>query len=104
MACEICAFKNPKQTATAIWIKDGKLLVAKRNQEPLMGRWDFVGGFLNEGEEPLEALKREIKEELNVKVKGRNFWEIFPARTLLKKITFRLPARLIWFQQMKILN
>ena len=88
MECEICAFRNPKQTATAICIKDGKLLVVKRNQEPFKGKWDFVGGFLNEGELPLEALRREIKEELNVNVKRAEFLGDFPGTCSYKEHNF----------------
>jgi mutator protein MutT len=66
--CLLCSFENPKPTATAIIIKDQKLLVGKRNLkgEPFYGKWDFFGGFLKKGETPEEALKREIKEELGV--------------------------------------
>ncbi len=64
--CVLCKFENPKPTATAIIIEDQKLLVAKRNLkgEPFYGKWDFIGGFLQKGDTPEQALKREIKEEL----------------------------------------
>lgn len=62
--CEICKFNNPKGTATAVIIKDGKLLVLKRNEEPLKGEWDLPGGFMHQGELPEETLRRELKEEL----------------------------------------
>ena len=64
--CELCAFENPKPTATAVVIREQKLLVAKRNEEPFKGKWDFIGGYLQQGETPEEALQREIKEELGV--------------------------------------
>lgn len=64
--CVLCAFENPKPTVTAIIIKNGALMVVKRNQEPWKNKWDFVGGYMQKGETPEEALKREIKEELNV--------------------------------------
>ncbi len=66
MNCEKCSFRNPSATATAVIIKDGKILLVKRSQEPYKGDWDFPGGFIEEGEKPLEALKREVKEELGV--------------------------------------
>src|SRR3989338_1209236 len=67
--CLLCSFENPKLSATAVVIRDGKLLVAKRNEEPFKGEWDFVGGYVGKNETPEEALKRELKEELNVESK-----------------------------------
>lgn len=64
--CELCAFNNPKATVTAIIIKDNKILLLKRNEEPFKGQWDLPGGFMQEKETPSEALKREVKEELGV--------------------------------------
>ena len=62
----MCKFENPKPTATAIIIKDQKLLVAKRVEEPFKGKWDFIGGYVQKNETSEGALKREIKEELGV--------------------------------------
>lgn len=64
--CPLCKFENPKITATGIVIKDQKLMALKRNEKPFKGNWDFMGGYLQKGETPEEALKREIKEELGV--------------------------------------
>ncbi|MFA5828795.1 MAG: NUDIX domain-containing protein [Candidatus Shapirobacteria bacterium] len=64
--CELCKFENPKPTVTAVIIRDGKILVLKRNENPFAGEWDFAGGYLQKNETPEEALKRELKEELGV--------------------------------------
>lgn len=53
-------------------ICDSKLLCAQRSYpEKLRGKWELPGGKVREGEEPVLALVREIKEELD--------WEIPPA-------------------------
>lgn len=64
--CDLCKFNNPRPSTAGIIIKDGELLVAKRAQDPLKGEWDFLGGYIGEGETPEEAHKREIKEELGI--------------------------------------
>ena len=53
-----------------IIVDENKILVAQRSiqkEHPL--KWEFPGGKVNENENPIEALKREIKEELSVDVK-----------------------------------
>src|SRR3989344_4107191 len=83
--CELCAFKNPKATATAIIIKDNRLLLLKRNEDPFKGRWDLPGGFMQEEETPSEALKREIKEELGADEIKLTFIKSLPGKAYWKK-------------------
>lgn len=65
-ACQMCSFRNPKGTSTAIIIKDNKLLLLKRSEEPFLNHWDLPGGFMQEKETPEQALRREMKEELGI--------------------------------------
>jgi len=51
-----------------IYVRDGKILLMKRNLEPFKGFWHVVGGHVNENENPMEALKREFKEETNLDI------------------------------------
>ena len=56
--------------AAGLVFKDGKLLIAKRPENShLGGMWEFPGGKLEFGESYEICLKREIKEELGVKLK-----------------------------------
>jgi len=53
----------------AIIIKNDKYFIAQRNRNKHMGlRWEFPGGKVEQGETFEIALKREIKEELNIDI------------------------------------
>ena len=57
----------------AIIIKNGKYFIAQRNRNKHMGlSWEFPGGKVEEGETFEIALKREIKEELNIEINIKN--------------------------------
>ncbi len=57
----------------AIIIKDDKYFIAQRNRNKHMGlSWEFPGGKVEEGESFEIALKREIKEELNIEINIKN--------------------------------
>lgn len=49
--------------------EQNKILVAKRDSNRILhDMWEFPGGKIESGETPQEAIKREIKEELNVDI------------------------------------
>jgi ADP-ribose pyrophosphatase YjhB (NUDIX family) len=52
---------------------DGRMLLARRAREPDAGLWDLLGGFLEEGEHPLEGLRRELLEETGLEVEPHDF-------------------------------
>lgn len=62
--------KTPHYTvAAAVISRDGQILIAQRPEDGLLGGlWEFPGGKLEEGEDLLACLKREIREELNVEI------------------------------------
>ena len=50
-------------------VKDDKIILAKRKEDDaLAGKWEFPGGKIEEGEDPFQALVREIREELGIDV------------------------------------
>jgi ADP-ribose pyrophosphatase YjhB (NUDIX family) len=44
----------------------GRVLLARRGIEPFYGDWNTIGGFLGYQEDPLDGLKREVREETGV--------------------------------------
>jgi 8-oxo-dGTP diphosphatase len=63
-SCGLEEYANPAPTASAV-IRDGegRILLARRAADPGAGLWDLLGGFMDEGEDPLETLRRELREE-----------------------------------------
>ena len=54
----------------AIIYVGNKILVTQRSHRmSLPLKWEFPGGKLEKGESEIECIKREIKEELNIKIK-----------------------------------
>ena len=62
------------QVVAGIIYKDRKILIAKRNlQKDQGGQWEFPGGKVEKGETNEEALKREIKEELDADIEVKEY-------------------------------
>ncbi len=74
--CPSCGFRtwaSSKPTACALCAQEGRLLLVRRAGDPFRGYWDLPGGFLDEGEHPLDALKREVLEETSLEVEPEDF-------------------------------
>ena len=52
-------------------------MLSKRAIEPAAGKWDLPGGFLEEGEHPIECLHRELREEADVGLRDTEFIGVF---------------------------
>jgi ADP-ribose pyrophosphatase YjhB (NUDIX family) len=64
--------------ASALVVDDaGRILLGRRAYEPDAGLWDLLGGFLEEGEPPLDGLHRELLEETALEVEAGPFLGAF---------------------------
>jgi ADP-ribose pyrophosphatase YjhB (NUDIX family) len=71
LACEDCDswyWGNAIPGVQGILERDGRILLARRAHDPRRGHWDLPGGFVNETEHPLDALRREFLEETGLDV------------------------------------
>jgi 8-oxo-dGTP diphosphatase len=60
-------FSSMKQVVAALILKNGKLLVCQRTRHQSMPlKWEFPGGKIEDGEQPRDALRRELEEELGI--------------------------------------
>lgn len=56
-----------KQVVAGLIFQDGKVLVCQRTKHQTMPlKWEFPGGKIEEGEQPRDALRRELQEELGI--------------------------------------
>lgn len=63
------------EVVAAITIKDGQVFATQRGYGEFQGWWEFPGGKMETGESPQEALKREIREELDAEIQVNELLE-----------------------------
>ena len=89
--CRSCGYvghANAVPGAEAVCFDErGRVLLGRRAFDPGAGRWDLPGGFLHEDEHPVDALRREIREETALEIEPLEFlgfWlEPYDGRTVL---------------------
>jgi ADP-ribose pyrophosphatase YjhB (NUDIX family) len=76
-SCPDCDFEHFAGSATAVAAlvldDEGSVLLARRGIEPDLGLWDTPGGFVEEGEDPRDALVRELHEETGLEIEVGEF-------------------------------
>ncbi len=80
--CEECKFiyfiNSSAAVACLIISPEGKLLLTRRAIEPAKGMLDLPGGFVEPMERVEDAIGREIREELGVRITNIKFLVSFP--------------------------
>ncbi len=71
--CPQCAwifFADPKVAVALLVVNEGKILLVQRSNEPYRGLWSLPAGFVDAGEDPVEAAARECREETGLEVRA----------------------------------
>jgi ADP-ribose pyrophosphatase YjhB (NUDIX family) len=72
--CGFVAYAASAPTVCALVSDEaGRLLLARRSAAVFDGYWDLPGGFLGEGEDPLDGLRRELLEETGLEIEPEEF-------------------------------
>jgi len=60
-------YPSVKRVVAALIFKDHQILVCQRTRHQTMPlKWEFPGGKIEQGEQPRDALRRELNEELGI--------------------------------------
>jgi len=76
-SCGASYWANSAPAVQGVLERDGRILLGRRAIEPRIGHWDLPGGFLEEGEEALDGLRREFKEETGLDVEPADWLGAF---------------------------
>ncbi len=90
--CRGCGFCLYFNTATAVACflmrDDGRLLFIRRANNPRKGKLSVPGGFVDSGESAEQALRREMFEEVNIRISGMEYLCSFPNMYNYRGITY----------------
>ena len=91
LKCADCGFhffiNSAAAVAALVVDKQGKLMLVTRGVEPNYGKLDLPGGFIDPGESAENAVKRELFEELGLKVKSLKYIGSAPNEYIFSKYT-----------------
>jgi ADP-ribose pyrophosphatase YjhB (NUDIX family) len=94
LVCAACGFVyyfNPAVSAAAILLRgDGQGLFIRRGHEPGFGRLAFAGGFVDAGETPETALRREVREEVGVDLEAVTYLGSQPNTYTYRGLTYHV--------------
>lgn len=88
--CSFTFFNNVAAAVAGILEYDQKILFTIRAKDPGKGKLDLSGGFVDPNESAENALKREIKEELNIDIKNPEYLDSFPNIYEYKNVVYHV--------------
>jgi ADP-ribose pyrophosphatase YjhB (NUDIX family) len=90
--CAACGFQYYFNSATAVGallFHQGRLVLGVRGEDPHKGMLDFPGGFVEFDESAEEALRREVREELNITIANPTYLVSAPNDYLYAGILYK---------------
>ena len=89
LACGHTQYFNPAVAVAAILLgPDDRILLLRRAKDPGKGKLGLPGGFVDLGETAEDALRREIREEVNLEVRALEFLCTLPNEYHYKGVTY----------------
>ncbi len=76
-SCGFVDYHNPVPAAGAIVVRDGKLLLVKRAENPYKGDWCIPAGYMEWDESPSHCAERELKEETGLEIRAKSIFEVY---------------------------
>jgi 8-oxo-dGTP diphosphatase len=61
----------------AVIVERGRVLLVRRDTEPLRGEWSVPGGMLELGEKLRDGVRREVQEETGIEVETGDVLDVF---------------------------
>jgi ADP-ribose pyrophosphatase YjhB (NUDIX family) len=83
MTCPKCGwihFADPKVAAAVLIERNEQVLLVRRANDPFKGYWTLPAGFIDAGEDPREAARRECQEETGLVVEVTRVLDVISGR------------------------
>lgn len=77
-SCGFIHFPDPKVAVVGLIEAGDRVLLIRRAVDPARGQWALPGGYMDAGELPVAALRREVREEVGIDIDVGELLDIFP--------------------------
>jgi 8-oxo-dGTP diphosphatase len=89
-------WRDPKVVTSVVVVHGDDVVLGRRSIEPGLGLWCLPGGFVNHDEDPVDAAKRECREEIGVDIEITRLLGVYhiPKRTATSMVGVAYEARM----------